>query len=310
MNQADGESLMYKYRGITINPLINNNSEYIFQEVIVGAAMFYKATTSYLSDYLGTEAPSFLDSKIYANINLIKDYVLLGKCPEKWSLDDLGSDEYNVIISLYMLFKVRLEFYNYNFIGITESERYFCCFVLSAFTRFRYDGKYWGEFLPYDLEPDYEDGDDNMFFTQAELAALIGVSDAYFKRLLENFDDWLCDPDVLEKLKDDKGQSYYDVVENAKKMAQHYTSEDTKKEHVENLEKLWIKKFITVSTPADFECENKVPRSFSIVELCDELSGYIKNRSSSKKVKFFYNQQQTTCLLNLLAVKGYYSHSQ
>ncbi|MDP2716496.1 hypothetical protein [Rheinheimera sp.] len=301
---------MYKYSGITINTLINGNSENIFQEVIVGAAMFYKATTSYLSDYLGTEAPSFLDSKIYANINLLKDYVLFGKCPESWSLDDLGSEEYDVINSLYMLFKVRLEFYNYNFIGITESERYFCCFVLSAFTRFRYDGRYWGEFLTNNIEPDDEDGDINFLFTQAELAALIGVSASYFARLIENIDSWISDPNVLLLLKDDKGKSYYDMLENIKERTKHFASSKERKEHEINVVAQWNEKFSKkTKTDSGNENDDETPRAFSILQLCDELSGYLKYRSYTKKIDFYYDHKQATCLLNLLAVKGYYSHS-
>lgn len=101
----------------------------------------------HLEDRLEAKMLDFSDSKIPQHLLTIRDYVLYGKRPDGWFGDDFSfSVEESVIHSLYSIFKANLENLNYRHAELTTAERYFCCFVLSAWSRFRIDTGWLGEF--------------------------------------------------------------------------------------------------------------------------------------------------------------------
>lgn len=300
--------MAYNLPQITINSLIVNKVD-IFKCVLLGAEHLYGIAHEHISTAFDAQIPSFSKSKVHASLHLVKDYVLLGKRPDGWFADDLACNiEFDTIDSLYTLFKIAIDVMNYRCIDLTENDRYFCCFVLSAISRFRLDAEWLGEFVPCNA-----DDVEGVYFTTAELAALISVSTDYFNGLLEKVDEWLDDSEVLANLRDESGLQYVDIENNAKrvlgdiKSKRHNTEiEHSKKVYFSVLDQ-WKKKFTYKVKPSDFDTSENVPWIYSVLFQCDELKGYLSNRNFNKEIKTLYPHKNAVCLLNLLATKGYYT---
>lgn len=290
---------------VTINPLLHREATDIFELVLIGVKQYYEMLKYHLEDRLEAKMPDFSASKIREHLLTIRDYVLHGKRPDGWFGDDLScSVEESVVHSLYSVFKANLENLNYRHAELTTAERYFCCFVLSAWSRFRIDAGWLGEFT----NENFDDVDD-VYYTQADLASLIGVTCVQFGRLVEKFDTWLDDPNVISVLTDENGDRLIDCINRIAKPSHVITGSSSSRLPISAVIEIhWKEKFRRTFSLDDFrDSPEEIPYAYSVLSQYKELAGYSMYRNKHTKIKNVYPRKNALCLLNLLAVKGYYT---
>lgn len=290
---------------VTVNPLLHREDSDIFDQVIMGAKQYYEMLKYHLEDRLEAKMPDFSASKIPEHLLTIRDYVLHGKRPDGWFGDDFCfSVEESAIRSLYSVFKANLENLNYRHSELTTAERYFCCFVLSAWNRFRIDAEWLGEFAP----EDFDDVDD-VYYTQAELASLVSVTVDQFSHFVEKIDTWLDDDDVISELIDENGDRLIDCLDRIARPAQVINGSSSSTLPISAVIEIhWKEKFRRTLSLEDFEdSPEEISYAYCALSRYKELAGYSIYRNKHTRIRNVYPRKNAVCLLNLLAVKGYYT---
>ena len=281
---------------ITINPYFDNDADSIFDKVLVGAKSLHKGLKNTTLASIGATIADFKHSKLETAIYNHKDYVLHGVMPKHWQANICDEQKFEPIQALYELFRLSIEPKNYRLQKYTDEQRYFILFILSGYSRFRIDHSWLGEFLPLDI-----DHVDDVYFTNADLSQLLGISTAFFERLKKNIPDWLTRDNVKTKIHDKNDDNFDKILNKAKAI-------NPKNIHATTDE--WLAGFNRPFSKDFFEEEPEVvPTKANMLMLCPELEGYASYRVYKGKLTTVYSIENAKKLLSVFAAVGLYQCS-